>query len=256
MATAVEERVELPCGGVALRRGGDGPPLVVLHRDTGTAGWTRFHEELARDFTVCVPELPGYDRSDRPAWLRSVPQLAILTAQLLDVVAPGPVPVVGLGFGGWIAAEVLTLHPGRFAAAVLQGAPGVKPADGEIFDQFLVSSDDYVRRGFADRSAFAALYGEEPVEDQVFVWESNREMTTRIAWKPYMFDPALPHLLRGVGTRVLLVRGADDGIVPASCGEVYAESLANASVAELPGGHQLDLERPAELAETVREFVA
>jgi len=39
-------------------------------------------------------------------------------------------------------------------------------------------------------------------------------MTTRIAWKPAMFNPSLKHLLRGVSKPSLVVWSTDDKIVP------------------------------------------
>ena len=64
----------------------------------------------------------------------------------------GRVSVVGLGFGGWIAAEMATMAPRAFRRLVLVGAMGLKPERGEIADQALVSYIDYVRLGFADQA--------------------------------------------------------------------------------------------------------
>ena len=45
---------------IQLRRGGTGPPLLVLHGELGVPGWLSAYAELARDFTVYVPSLPGF----------------------------------------------------------------------------------------------------------------------------------------------------------------------------------------------------
>ena len=73
-----------------------------------------------------------------------------LLGEIAETRAPGSVSVVGLGFGGWIAAEMATLAPRAFRRLVLVGAMGIKPERGEIADQALVSYIDYVRLGFAD----------------------------------------------------------------------------------------------------------
>src|SRR5882757_5005546 len=66
--------------------------------------------------------------------------------------------LVGLGFGGWIAAEMAAMAPRDFHRLVLVGAMGVKPPEGNIFDQAIVSYIDYARAGFHDQEAFAKNY--------------------------------------------------------------------------------------------------
>ena len=73
---------------------------------------------------------------------------------------------------------------------------GIKPPEGDIFDQAIVSYIDYARAGFHDQKAFDKIYGAEPSTDQLEAWDIAREMCFRIAWKPYMYSQTLPHLLR------------------------------------------------------------
>ena len=77
--------------GLDLRvlRKGEGPPLLVVHDSLGNLGWVPFYERLASSFSVIVPDLPGYGKSDRPDWARSPRDLAILIA-----------PVAGPAGGG------------------------------------------------------------------------------------------------------------------------------------------------------------
>jgi len=240
---------------------GQGPPVLVLHHDIGAPARPAFYDALARHFTVFAPSHPGYDGTPRPDWMRSVRDVAVVYQALLaqhDATrAPGTVTLVGLGFGGWIAAEMATMAPRAFRKLVLVGAMGLKPERGEITDQALLSYIDYVRRGFADQRVFDATFGAEPTTSQLEQWDLNREMTFRIAWKPYMYSPTLPHLLGGVATPALVVWGRHDGIVPRECGERYAKSLSNARLEIVDGaGHFVDMEKPDELAALVARFVS
>lgn len=256
-STSTEQFVDLAWGRTQLLKGGSGDPLVVLHHDTGNPGWLPFYEALAKKRTVYVPSHPGYGKSDRPDWARTVRDLAALHLWLLDELRQRPVSLCGLGFGGWIAAEMATMDHQLFKKMVLVGAMGVQPRTGEILDQFLISSADYVRAGFHDRATFEKLYGGEPDLDQLEFWELAREMTTRVAWKPYMFDQSLPHLLPGVKTPTLLVRGAEDKIVPEDCARRYLEGLPHARLEVVRGaGHYLEIEKPNELARLVLDFLA
>jgi pimeloyl-ACP methyl ester carboxylesterase len=233
----------------------------VLHHDIGSPARPAFHEALARHFTVLAPSHPGYDGSPRPDWMRSVRDVAVAYQALLagqDATRePGAVTLVGLGFGGWIAAEMATMAPRAFRRLVLVGAMGLKPERGEIVDQALLSYIDYVRQGFADQRVFERIFGAEPATSLLEQWDLNREMTFRIAWKPYMYNPTLPHLLGGVATPALVVWGSEDRIVPRECGERYVKSLAHARLEIVEGtGHFVDMEKPDELAGLVTRFAS
>jgi pimeloyl-ACP methyl ester carboxylesterase len=250
------ETVHLAGVAMHLMRAGAGSPVLVLHHDIGTLERMPFYDALARRSTVLVPSHPGYDRSEQPAWMRSVRDVAVVYQWLCADRGLADLSVVGLGFGGWIAAEMATMAPRALRRLVLVGAMGIKPERGEIFDQAIVSYIDYVRAGFADQSAFDRLYGADPPTPLLEQWDMNREMTFRIAWKPYMYSQTLPHLLGGVQTPALVVWGRDNRIVPLECGERYLKALPRARLHVVDGaGHFLDVERPDELAELVTRFV-
>ena len=249
----------LPVAGIALHlaAAGRGAPVLVLHHDIGRPEPSPFDDALAGRCSVLAPSHPGYDRSSRPDWMRSVRDVAVVYQWLLgERDLARDLTVVGLGFGGWIAAEMATMAPRAFKRLVLVGAMGLKPERGEIADQALVSYIDYVRRGFADQRAFDRLFGAEPATAQLEQWDLNREMTFRIAWKPYMYSQTLPHLLGGVRAPALVVWGDDDKVVPRSAGELYAKSLRQARLEiAAAAGHCVDMEQPEALARLVTPFL-
>ena len=257
-ATSWTERfVEIAGGRLELLGGGRGDPVLVLHHDIGNPGWLPFYETLAQSFRVVVPSHPGYGRSERQDWLRSVRDVAVIYQALLADLDLEDVSLVGLGFGGWIAAEMATMAPRAFRRLVLVGAMGVKPPEGEILDQALLNYVAYVQAGFHDPAAFDRQFGAEPTTDQLVAWDLCREMSFRIAWKPYMYSQTLPHLLGGVRAPALVVWGDDDRIVPLSAGRRYAEALPNARLEIVQGcGHFVEMERPVELARLVGDLVA
>jgi pimeloyl-ACP methyl ester carboxylesterase len=236
--------------------GGQGRSVVVLHHDIGNPGWTEFHSLLAQRFSVYAPSFPGYGKSERAGWMRNVRDLAATQQWLLEELAIDRPVLVGCGFGGWVAAEMASLSPRHFDGLVLAGAMGVKPKTGEILDQAILNHEDYVRAGFHDQTRFDAVFGSEPDSDLLEQWDIHRETTFRIAWKPYMYNPALPHLLGGVKAPALIVWGDGDRVVPVECAELYRQSLPDSRVVILAGcGHFIDLERPQELAGLVTAFL-
>ena len=87
-------------------------------------------------------------------------------------------------------------------------------------------------------------------------WDIAREMSFRVAWKPYMYSQTLPHLLRGMAAPTLVVWGDDDRVVPRSAAEVYLQALPEARLEIVPAcGHCAEMEKPEELARLVAGFV-
>jgi pimeloyl-ACP methyl ester carboxylesterase len=256
MAGWSDQQVDL--GGLKVRvgRGGSGRAVLILHHDTGTLDKLPFYEALSARFDVIVPVHPGFgEKSERANWVRHPRDIASLYQWLLAELGVERASLVGLGFGGWIAAEMAALAPRDFHRVVLVGAMGVKPPEGEIKDQAIISYIDYAKAGFHDPKAFERNYGDVST-DQLVEWDLCREMSFRIAWKPYMYSPTLPHLLGGVKAPALVVWGDDDQIVPRSAGEVYAKSLPNVRFETIANsGHCVDMEQPDALARLITSFV-
>ena len=255
MTDAYQERdIELATGKVHLLEGGSGSAVVFLHHSWGSPGWLPVHAALAANHRVIVPDLPGWGGSERPAWAREPRDIAILAGRILDALYLDPVTLVGAGFGGFVAAELATMR--SLDALVLIGAAGVKPENGEILDQMLVSHRAYIEAGFRDRDAYVAWVGEEPAEDVRQLWDFSREMTARVCWKPYMFNRRLPPLLAGVATRTLAVWGGADRIVPPGCARQYAGLLPNCRVEMLDGaGHLVEIEEAERVADLIGAHV-
>ena len=250
-----EQTVEL--GEVKLRvmRGGSGRPVLLLHHDIGTLDRLPFYDSLAEKFDVIVPRHPGFGVPERPQWLRHPRDIAALYQWLLANLSVESASLVGLGYGGWIAAEMAALAPRDFHRLVLVGAMGVKPPEGNILDQAIISYIDYARAGFHDQDAFAKNYGDVST-DQLVAWDLCREMSFRTAWKPYMYSLTLPHLLGGVRAPALVVWGDDDKVVPYSAGQLYARALREARLEMVRNaGHCVDMEQPEALARLVVPFI-
>lgn len=254
---AKEQTVKLGELSVSLQTGGTGIPLLVLHRDIGSPGWLPFHDALAAAATVYLPDQPGFGKSDRPDWARDVRDLASLNLWLLQELGAQQADVVGLGFGGWIAAEMATMAHKSIRKLVLVSPAGIQPQQGEIVDQFLMSSRNYVKSMFADEKNYNQLYGSEPSIDQMEAWEIAREMTTRVAWKPYMFNRRLPVLLGGFKNPALIIWGKQDKVIPPVCGEQYKAALPNARLETLENcGHCAEIDQTKETAALITKFLA
>jgi pimeloyl-ACP methyl ester carboxylesterase len=249
MASLTGQTIDIAGFKLHLTVGGSGPAALVLPHEIGSPPDPPILSALASRFAVTMPDHPGFDRSERPAWIRSARDIAVVYQWLLADLHLTDVTLVGLGLGGWVAAEMASMAPRQFPRLVLVGAMGLLPQRGEIMDQALVNYIDYLRAGVADPAVLDRLYDSEPSTAQLEQWDINREMSFRVAWKPYMYNPTLPHLLGGIRGETLVVWGDQDRIVPLECGERYAALIPNARLEIVANcGHFVDFERPNELA--------
>ena len=230
--------------------------IVVLHHETGTLDRLPFYDALAAHYDVLVPHHPGYSRSERPTWMRSVRDVAVVHRGLLSELKIKDAALVGLGFGGWIAAEMASMAPADLSHLVLVGAMGIKPPQGDILDLAITDYVDYARAGFHDQKVFDRVYGAEPSIDQLEMWDICREMSFRIAWKPYMYSQTLPHLLGAVHAPALVIWGDDDRVVPQSAATRYVGALPKAKLEVVKAsGHCVDMEQPDALARLIVDFI-
>ena len=255
-ASYAERDVQLATGNIRVLERGTGTPVVVLHHSWGGPGWLPFHDALVdAGARAIVPDMPGWGGSERPAWAREPRDIAIIVGRLIEALELDGATLVGLGFGGYVAAELATMNPSRLGTLVLVGAAGLQPKNGEILDQMMLSHRKYIEESFRDADAYTAYMGEEPPDDVRDLWDFSREMTARVTWKPYMFNRRLEPLLGDMQLPTLLVWGKDDKVVPYECAEQYQAALPNASISVVEdAGHVVELEQPERLAALVATF--
>ena len=257
-STGKEQFVQIADCKVRIISAGSGDPLLLMHHDIGSHGLDGpFIQELAKQYTIDLPTHPGYDMQDLPGWARHPRDLAVMHLWLLNALGLENVHLLGLGFGGWIAAEMASMDHQNFRKLALVGPMGIQPREGEILDEYIKSSTEFVRAGFHDQTKFDATFGAEPSIDQLEIWEINREMTTRIAWKPYMFNQSMPYLAGSISVPTLLLWGKQDAVVPIDCAKRYEELIPNVRLELIDdSGHYPDIEQPANLASRISGFLS
>jgi 2-hydroxy-6-oxonona-2,4-dienedioate hydrolase len=126
-----------PIGAVEVvwRVWGEGPPLVLLHGGTGSwMHWMRNIEDLSRDFTLLVPDLPGSGESGAPAAPVSADGIgATLSAGLSTIIGPQTgFSIAGFSMGGLIAGYLVRHAGERAQCLVLVGATGTGAPRGAM----------------------------------------------------------------------------------------------------------------------------
>ena len=253
--TWVEESVDVGGTRTQVLKGGSGSPLLVLHGAGGNPGWMPYHEALAQHFTVYAPSHPGYNKTQRPAWASSIADVAHFYLGFMRVLGLEWPSVIGFSMGGWIAAEIAAMRSDRLRGLVLVDAVGVRPRVAQISEVLMVAPQDVQKLAYYDVSKAPPVPTLTPEEEAV-QW-SNREMASRLCWRPYMHNPKLPDYLRLVRVPTLIVWGRQDGIVPLECGQIYHEVLQGSSLHVIDRcGHAPQNEQPREFLDVTVRFLS
>jgi pimeloyl-ACP methyl ester carboxylesterase len=255
-----DELMQIADVSIQVLKGGEGEPLLLLHGAGGNPGWLAYHQALAQRCTVYAPSHPGYDRSSRPDWISTMNDLAHFYRQFIEELSLAPVHLLGFSMGGWLAAEIAAMCPAYLKSLILVDAAGIKPEVGDIAEILMVSQDVAKKLRFYDPTQVpdydTVVHRQLTPEEDAVQWR-NREMTSRLCWKPYFHNPKLPAYLRGVKVPALIVWGKYDAIIPLNCGELYQQALSNSRLHVIDRcGHSPALEKPQEFLQTVQAFLS
>jgi len=243
---------------------GEGQNLLFLHAGHGFEPDDPLVAALSRHYRVYAPSHPGFGASDRPDHLNSVEDLVFFYLDLIEQFDLRDLIVVGVSFGGWLAAELATRGTGRIAKLVLIDAVGVKFSGREtrdIVDIFATTIEQIPGLFFHDEQIGMRQFGGLDFKAMSLAsttrFARNRESILLFGWSPTLYNPKLLRRLYRVHVPVLVLWGAEDQIVATSYGKQYAAAFEHGVYREVAGaGHYGYLEKPAEFAAAVTEFLA
>ena len=239
-----------------LRRG-EGPSVVLLHGMDTVSPKAPFLDLLGRHVEIIAPSGPGFGNSPRPQDFDTIYDLTHLYLALLDQLPYEKVTLMGLSFGGWLAAEVAAASCHRIANLVLLDPVGIKIGDREtrdILDVFNTNPAEVRRRSWADPAKgpdYDAMTDEELV-----IHARNWEALCLYGWHPYMYNPQLKQWLRRIAAPTLVLWGEHDGVVTPDYGRAYAKLIRGAEFSLIENaGHHPEQEQPERFVERVMGFL-
>jgi pimeloyl-ACP methyl ester carboxylesterase len=268
VASLVEAFFDTPVGKVSVLRGGAGRTLVYLHSASGETTHAAL-EDLAADHDVVVPVFPGFGSSEGIERIDGMEDAVFHLLDVFDLLELRAPAVVGLSLGAWMAAELATRAPERVGPLVLTSPVGLHIDGAPVAQLFGRSPAELATELFADQSHPLAqmmlglsdkmtdvtTMAELPISLLLPVWQSM-SATAKLGWNPYLHNPKLRGRLRRVKAPTLVVAGAADRFLPRAHHEAYAAGVPGARLEVIEGaGHMVPLERPAEFAALVRDFV-
>jgi len=243
---------------IELIERGAGRPLLFLHPATGIADDAPVLDALAKRARLMAPTHPGFGRSEAPKGFDSIDDLAYFYLDFLDSRGLDQVAVVGVSFGGWLAAEIAVKSTARISHLVLANPVGIKVGGREqrdIADIFAVTEDEYLALAYCDPKVGKRDYKAMP-EAAVLAASRNREATARYAWSPYMHNPKLKGRLHRIRIPTLLLWGTSDRVLSESYGRAYCAAIPGARFQTIErAGHYPHEEQPQEFANKVLAFI-
>ena len=252
--------------GVTLVRGGSGAPLLYLHGlcDVHAVGaaepWTPFLSRLATGFDVYAPALPGYDGSTGVEEFDDVEDYVWHLVDLLHALGVDRVAVVGHSLGGWFATELALRRPELLERLVLLDPLGVHvrgvevpPFFGAVAPRGIGGMGEARWILFADPEGPVATRALPDVmtTDQQLLWFGGLAGAARLGWKaPHFQNRKLTERLHRLRVPTLVIRGAQDLLVPTEAAAAWAALVPGVRSIEIPGaGHCVALECPDVSAE-------
>jgi len=216
---------------MAYEVGGAGPALVLLHGFTGAGSDWRYvfeFDELAKSYSLVVPDLRGHGGSNNPSGEFTHRQCALDIFALLDHLKIDKFKAVGLSGGGNALLHMATAQPSRIEAMVIISAttrfPDQARAIMKMFSFENLSAEELAQMRARHR------HGDEQIRALYRIGNGFKD-----SYDDLNFTAAD---LRKISADTLIVYGDRDPLYPLSIAtEMYA-SIPRAHLLVLPNaGH-------------------
>ena len=246
---------------------GEGPVVLLMHgTGASTHSFRKLAPLLAPHSSIVAADLPGHGFTDAPSSSvgYSLPGVAHGLASLLQVLNLKPALAVGHSAGAAVALR-MTLDGSITPAAVVSLNGALLPFPGLAHDLFGPAARLLASSNLAAK-AFSLLAGSRPSVERMLRSTGSRidpegmRLYARLAGNPGHVQAALAlmanwdlrplaHDLPNLTSRLILVTGSQDGMVPPAESYRVRALVRKAELVSLPGlGHLAHEERPDEVA--------
>jgi pimeloyl-ACP methyl ester carboxylesterase len=191
-----------------------------------------------------------------------------LYLDLLDHLAYDRVSLLGLSFGGWLAAEIAVVYAReRLDKLVLVDPVGIKVGgrqEREIVHVFNSPPADVERRSWHDPARRPPgpfglgwqMHLDELADEDLVLLARSWDALCLYAWRPHLHNPHLKHWLHRIQVPTLVLWGASDRIVTSEYGRMYSDLIPNSQFKVIDAaGHHPELEQPEKFVERITSFL-
>src|SRR5579862_820071 len=140
---------------ITITESGSGRIVLLLHGGGGPFTVQSIATHLSETTHVLLPTHPGWNGTERPAWLTTIPELARIYLQLLTSQGYQDVLVIGSSVGGWIASEMALQDDRQLLSglAIIDGT-GVQIEGQPIRDFYALTPREVAEYSYHDPDRF------------------------------------------------------------------------------------------------------
>jgi 3-oxoadipate enol-lactonase len=244
---------------VAWSEWGAGEPVVLVHgMGDDHRAWRKVLPWLALRRRVIAYDVRGHGETSLGSADGTLAQLARDLVALLDAVGLERADLCGFSLGGTIVLRAAIDHPGRVGRLVpVATSSRVGRAAAAWYEERARQADEGGLPAVLERDTREQLAGAP--DELADHWEVRQQSTADPrgfanacrAMARLGTEPLDPELHR-IGAPTLVVAAELDPLCPPRAGAIVAAGIPGARLRVVPGsGHQVALERPAELSSAV-----
>lgn len=260
---------------------GDGPPVLLLHGGgpgaCGVSNYSRNIGELAKEYRVLVPDLPGYGRSSKGVdGADPFGHLAVGIRGLMDRLGLDRAHLVGNSYGGACALRLALDTPDRVDRMVLMGPGGIgttralpTPGLNSLLNYY--GGDGPSRLKLEKFIRDHLVFNAAEVPDSVIDTRYQASIDPEVVAAPPLRRPSGPNALRTLwrmdftrdkrlsrlAVPTLVLWGAADKVNRPSGGRMLAERMPNCDLYEVANtGHWVQWERAGLFNRLCADFLA
>jgi pimeloyl-ACP methyl ester carboxylesterase len=259
------DRVDVGGLGIAFRRTGSGPALLLLHGALADSrDWVRQLDDFAADFTVIAWDAPGCgDSDDLPSPDYGLNDLVATLAGFTRALRLDRPHVLGLSLGSILAITLKVRYPMSARSLILASAyagwAGSLPPT-EVQRRIRLTLQDLERPAHEVAREFVAtlLPADAPhwqVEQQIEMIIQSRPATTR-ALLTHVVPVDLRPVLAQIDVPTLLLYGDADVRAPTAVADALHAQIPGSLLVQLAGvGHCGHVQAPEEWNHAVIDFL-
>jgi 3-oxoadipate enol-lactonase len=249
-------------GKVNAAQSGEGPALFLFHSLlSDRASFDAIAPKLSQSFRVIVPELPGFGAS--PAAGASLAAVADRMAEAVKDATNGKAAIVlGNGYGGFVALQMVIRHPGIAAKLILADCGAAFSEEGrQAFRNMAAASQAKGLAAITD-VAMRRLFAPEFQAQHPELMQGRREAFLKT--DPKVFRDACNALaeldlrpeLGKVKVPVLVLVGEHDEATPPPMSRELAANLPDARLKIIAGcAHVPQLQSPGVFLDAIGDFL-
>lgn len=220
-------------------------PSIVLVPGLGMSGkyLQPAGEQLAENYNVYIPDLPGFGRSCKPKQILNIEQLADVLFTYIETIGLDKPILLGNSFGCQIITEYLTQHPLAASSVILIG-PTIEASRRKPAQQIW----GWLKNGIREPVPQLAII----MRDYAMCGLKRLIHTFRFALLDKIEDK-----LSQIRLPVLVVRGGEDKIISQAWADEVTRLLPMGKLVIIPDkAHTVNYNSPKELMRIMNSFFA